>query len=60
MTQSAAHMNLAVPPRDCGHEKHHGTCPCCQRHQKARWNAQLDQVAPVPSSSTLRLGVIAA
>ena len=60
MTQAAAHMKIAVPPRDCRHEKHHGACPCCQRHQKARWSAQLDQVAPVRSSNSLGLVAIPA
>jgi hypothetical protein len=29
----------------CGHTGHAGPCPCCQRHQLARWQAQLDDVA---------------
>jgi hypothetical protein len=29
----------------CGHVRHVGTCPCCQRAQLARWHAQ----ATVPS-----------
>lgn len=46
------HENLTrtVPPtrtttKTCGHHRHVGTCPCCQRAQLARWNAQLAQVA---------------
>jgi hypothetical protein len=27
----------------CGHRSHVGTCASCQRRQKARWAAQLQQ-----------------
>ncbi|HZU40658.1 MAG TPA: hypothetical protein VE992_06385 [Solirubrobacteraceae bacterium] len=30
--------------KPCGHSRHVGTCPCCQRAQLARWSAQLAQV----------------
>jgi hypothetical protein len=29
-------------PRPCGHERHKGTCPVCQRIQLERWREQLD------------------
>jgi len=29
---------------ECGHARHVGTCPSCQRAQLARWNAQLVSV----------------
>jgi hypothetical protein len=27
--------------RPCGHHRHVGTCPACQRAQLARWSSQL-------------------
>ena len=27
--------------KSCGHDRHSGTCPACQRAQLARWNSQL-------------------
>jgi hypothetical protein len=27
----------------CGHTRHVGTCPACQRTQLARWHAQLTE-----------------
>ncbi len=30
--------------KPCQHDKHVGTCPCCQRAQLARWQAQLDEL----------------
>ncbi len=35
----------AVLARICGHQRHVGSCPNCQRRQLARWNAQLAQVS---------------
>lgn len=36
---------LAVNTRKrCGHTRHCGFCPDCQRAQLAKWNAQLTQV----------------
>lgn len=32
--------------KPCGHARHVGTCPCCQRAQLARWGAQLAQASP--------------
>jgi hypothetical protein len=29
----------------CGHDRHIGTCPVCQQHQLARWEAQLCAVS---------------
>lgn len=29
----------------CGHMRHVGTCPLCQRAQLARWEAQLAEVS---------------
>jgi hypothetical protein len=46
-------MTMTVPPlflagnppstirSPCGHERHVGTCPFCQRVQLRRWKAQL-------------------
>jgi hypothetical protein len=31
--------------RPCGHKRHFGPCPACQRAQLARWDVQLDQVS---------------
>jgi hypothetical protein len=31
-------------PKSCGHDRHSGTCPACQRAQLARWNSQLAAV----------------
>jgi hypothetical protein len=28
-------------PKPCGHDRHVGPCPACQRAQLARWNSQL-------------------
>ena len=35
------HERALPAPRQCGHARHVGTCPSCQRAQLARWNAQL-------------------
>jgi hypothetical protein len=32
-------------PRPCGHVRHVGPCPSCQRAQLARWRAQLEQAS---------------
>ena len=29
--------------KQCGHQRHVGTCPVCQRMQLAKWQAQLAQ-----------------
>ncbi|HZU39779.1 MAG TPA: hypothetical protein VE992_01935 [Solirubrobacteraceae bacterium] len=45
-TRAAVHTvseePTAHPPGKavCGHTRHVGTCPCCQRAQLARWRAQ--------------------
>jgi hypothetical protein len=31
-------------PKPCGHERHVGWCPDCQRAQLARWRSQLASV----------------
>jgi hypothetical protein len=31
--------------KSCGHDRHVGPCPACQRAQLARWNSQLAAVA---------------
>jgi hypothetical protein len=31
----------------CGHTRHVGTCPACQRAQLARWRAQLLQARDI-------------
>lgn len=31
----------ARPSKTCGHDRHVGTCPACQRAQLARWRSQL-------------------
>jgi hypothetical protein len=42
---TSARTQLAVTARKpCGHARHCGCCPECQRAQLARWNAQLAQV----------------
>lgn len=33
------------PSTPCGHDRHVGSCPACQRAQLARWRAQLAAVA---------------
>jgi hypothetical protein len=38
--------------KPCGHDRHVGTCPGCQRVQLARWQAQL---ADVPGYINARL-----
>lgn len=30
--------------RACGHDRHHGSCPDCQRAQLDRWRVQLESV----------------
>jgi hypothetical protein len=40
-----------TPQSPCGHTRHVGTCPTCQRMQLARWRRQLahvDATAPAP------------
>jgi hypothetical protein len=32
--------------KPCGHTRHVGPCPHCQRAQQARWQRQLDAVTP--------------
>lgn len=31
----------ALEAKPCGHDRHVGTCPACQRAQLARWSFQL-------------------
>jgi hypothetical protein len=40
---STSNDRLAQKP--CGHERHVGTCPSCQRGQLAKWDAQLAQAS---------------
>jgi hypothetical protein len=35
------HNGVLTGNRSCGHIRHVGTCPSCQRAQLARWDAQL-------------------
>lgn len=61
-------MSTSVPvpraARSCGHFRHVGTCPPCQRAQLARWTEQLRAVTPPARSSAyqpateLLLGVV--
>ena len=37
--------------RPCGHARHVGTCPDCQRTQLARWRAQLINAQQVGSAA---------
>jgi hypothetical protein len=37
--------NGRPPRRACGHARHIGTCPCCQRVQLAKWDTQLAQAS---------------
>jgi hypothetical protein len=34
-----------ISPRSCGHPRHVGVCPSCQRAQLARWASQLADVS---------------
>jgi hypothetical protein len=34
-----------VTKRSCGHVRHVGPCPSCQRAQLTRWNAQLAEAS---------------
>jgi hypothetical protein len=44
-------LDAADLVRSCGHLRHVGPCPACQRRQLARWQAQLMQVSEVPRVS---------
>ena len=35
--------------KPCGHIRHAGACPHCQRAQLARWQRQLAAVTPKPN-----------
>jgi hypothetical protein len=35
--------------RACGHDRHRGSCPDCQRAQLDRWRSQLESVETVDS-----------
>jgi hypothetical protein len=41
-TLPTAH-GTSIPEASCGHRRHVGTCPACQRRQMAEWAAQLQQ-----------------
>jgi hypothetical protein len=45
------HTHSAHPAKRCGHVRHVGTCPDCQRAQLSRWSTQLAQAKPVRSST---------
>lgn len=40
-TRREAARSGSRPANPCGHERHVGTCPACQRAQLARWSSQL-------------------
>jgi hypothetical protein len=40
-TRRKATVSSLRAPTQCGHERHVGTCPACQRAQLARWSSQL-------------------
>ena len=42
---AATRGQLGQSAKACGHAAHVGTCSACQRHQLAKWRAQLAQVA---------------
>ena len=39
--QTRAQLRDRNSGKPCGHVRHRGACPCCQRIQLARWQAQL-------------------
>jgi hypothetical protein len=39
---------IALLVKQCGHNRHVGTCPVCQRAQLAKWQAQLTQASRAP------------
>ena len=40
------HTHSAHAQKRCGHARHVGTCPECQRAQLNRWSVQLAQAQP--------------
>ena len=40
------HWGTPSTKKVCGHIRHFGPCPWCQREQLARWELQLAQVSP--------------
>jgi hypothetical protein len=40
-TNSISNKASGVAAKACGHARHVGPCPCCQRAQLARWTMQL-------------------
>jgi hypothetical protein len=47
------HGSVLAQNRSCGHARHVGGCPECQRMQLARWNAQLAEVSRTVSGTAL-------
>jgi hypothetical protein len=45
------HAHSAHARKACGHARHVGTCPVCQRQQLARWRIQLTQAHQTPTRS---------
>ena len=45
------HTHSAHAQKRCGHARHVGTCPECQRAQLSRWSVQLAQAQPVRYSA---------
>ena len=41
-SKGTTEIHAAGAGKPCGHTRHMGTCPYCQRAQLARWRAQLD------------------
>jgi len=48
-------VSTATPKR-CGHPRHVGCCPCCQRAQLARWSMQLTEATANPRARQNRGG----
>jgi hypothetical protein len=46
--------------RSCGHDRHVGTCPACQRAQLARWRAQVIEVQRLSTQLMYQGGTVRA
>jgi hypothetical protein len=40
--------NVPTPAKACGHDRHVGSCACCQRAQLTRWAEQLVEASTHP------------
>lgn len=47
----SANAPVSAAERSCGHSRHVGTCPPCQRAQLTRWTEQLRAVTPTARNS---------